>query len=114
MRAIVADSLPGTSATIEIGFRYPPMAPTDGNMALLDRLNEVNADLGLDKMEVFPPALRGAGDINIVAHLVDGLVGFGPSGAGGHAVGENSDLSSMVRQAQRAAILMSRLAKEKR
>ncbi len=114
MTAIVADSLPGTSAEIKFELRYPPMAPTEGNLALLGQLNEVNADLGLAPMEVFPPALRGAGDINFVAGLVDGLAGMGPSGLGGHAVGENVDLDSMVRQAQRAALLMSRLAKKKR
>ncbi len=63
-------------------------------------------------MEALPPALRGAGDINFIAELVDGLAGMGPGGEMGHAEGESIDLSSMTRQAQRAAILMSRLAAE--
>lgn len=112
MRAIVAGSLPGTSAEIGFAFRYPPMAPTAGNHALLARLNAVNADMGLDEMGVFPPARRGAGDINFVAHLVDGLAGMGTEGSGAHAAGESVDLTSITRQAQRAAILMSRLARE--
>lgn len=112
MQAIVAESLPGTSAKITFEFRYPPMSPTDGNLALLDRLNVINADMGLPEMAVFPPAKRGAGDINFVAHLVDGLAGMGPAGKGAHAPGESVDLRSFTRQAQRAAILMSRLAVE--
>lgn len=112
MKAIVAGHLPGTEAAIEIEFRYPPMAPTDGNRALLDRLNAINADLGREPMEPYPPSRRGAADISFVAPYTDGLAGMGPSGSGSHAAGESIDLRSMVRQAQRAAILMSRLAKE--
>lgn len=112
MQAIAADSLPGTSAEIVFQFRYPPMAPTEGNYGLLARLNEVNADMGLEQMGVFPPSMRGAGDINFVAHLADGIAGLGPDGYGSHAPGESVDLRSITRQAQRAAILMSRLAQE--
>jgi len=45
---------------------------------------------------------------------VDGLVGLGPAGAGSHAPGEYVDIPSIARQAKRAAILMSRLARERR
>lgn len=112
MQAIVADHLPGTGATIEFDFRYPPMGPTNGNRALLDRLNAINADMGLAQMPILPPAKRGAGDINFVAPLIDGLIGLGPSGSGSHAPGETVDLTTITRQAQRAALLMSRLAVE--
>lgn len=112
MEAIVDDNLPGTDAEIAFEFRYPPMPPTDGNRALLARLNRVNADMGLAEMPVYPPARRGAGDINFVAHLVDGIAGLGPDGRGAHAPGESVDLRSFTRQAQRAAILISRLASE--
>ena len=112
MQAIVADSLPGSSAEITFQFRYPPMAPTEGNYALLARLNEVNTDMGLEEMGVYPPSKRGAGDINFVADLVDGLAGLGPDGMGAHAPGESVDLASITRQAQRAAILMSRLSQQ--
>ncbi len=61
-------------------------------------------------MGVFPPARRGAADISFVAPYADGLAGMGPDGAGSHAEGESVDLRSFTRQAQRAAILMSRLA----
>ncbi|WP_421991672.1 M20/M25/M40 family metallo-hydrolase [Qipengyuania sp.] len=112
MRAIVADHLPGTEAELAIEFRYPPMAPTDGNRALLDRLNAINADLGHEMMEPYPPSRRGAADISFVAPDVDGLAGMGPAGSGSHAEGETIELRSIVRQAQRTAILLSRLAKE--
>ena len=73
MRAIVAQHLPGTEATIAIEFRYPPMAPTAGNAALLDRLNTINADLGREAMQPYPPSRRGAADISFVAPALIGL-----------------------------------------
>ena len=51
MRAIVAQPLAGAHA--EISFDpdiYPPMAPTDGNRAILAELNGVNRDMGLPEM----------------------------------------------------------------
>ena len=92
---------------------YPPMAPTEGNKALLARLNQVNATLGLPEMPAGDPANRGAGDISFVA-FIDGLVGLGMAGEGSHAPGETADLKSLDVQAKRAALLMSRLAKEPR
>jgi glutamate carboxypeptidase len=115
MREIVARHLPTTSAEIvfdEGG--YPSMAPTAGNRALLDRLNIVNRDLGLAEMPVLDPLKRGAGDIGFVAEETDGLVGLGAAGDGAHAPGETVDLPSIDRQAKRAAILMTRLSREKR
>ena len=115
MRAIVATSLPGTRATInfeEDG--YPPMAETAGNRALLAKLNAVNADLGLPAMAALDPLKRGAADISFVAKDVDGINGLGPASRGDHAPGETVDIASIYRQAGRAAILMSRLATEKR
>jgi glutamate carboxypeptidase len=115
MQAIVAKSLPGTNAQISFDRGgYPAMAPTEGNRALLARLNRVNADMGLEQMGELDPMDRGAGDISFVANDTGGLVGLGPAGAGSHAPGEFVDIPSIARQAKRAAILMSRLAKEKR
>jgi glutamate carboxypeptidase len=115
MRAIVAQSLPGTKA--EISFDpggYPPMPPTAGNRALLTQLNAVNRDMGLPEMGELDPVKRGAGDISFVAADVDGLVGLGPATSGSHTVQEAVDVPSMFKQAQRAAILMSRLAVQHR
>lgn len=114
MTQIVSDHLPGAGAQIVFEQGYPPMAPTDGNRALLRRLNQINADLGLEQMAELDPLKRGAGDISFVARYVDGLVGMGPAGDGAHAPGETVDLPSIKRQAKRAAILMSRLAGESR
>lgn len=115
MTAIVARHLPGTGAEITFGTdSYPAMAPTQGNRALLDRLNAVNRDLGLPEMAALDPLKRGAGDISFVAQDVDGLVGLGAASDGDHAPGETVDLISIDRQAKRAAILMSRLSREPR
>lgn len=109
---IVAAHGPGAQATISFKEGYPPMAPTEGNTALLTRLNAVNGDLGLPAMPALDPLRRGAGDIGFVAADVDGLAGLGPDGAGSHAPGESVDLPSFQRQAKRAALLMSRLSRE--
>jgi glutamate carboxypeptidase len=114
MRAIVARALPHAQATLEFADTgYPAMAPSEGNKALLRKLNEVNATLGLPEMPQGDPARRGAGDIAFVS-FIDGLVGLGMAGEGSHAPGETADLKSLDVQAQRAALLMSRLAKEPR
>ena len=115
MSTIVAAHAPLTSATItfEQG-GYPAMAPTPGNKALLDRLNAINTDMGLPEMPVLDPLKRGAGDISFVANDVDSLAGLGPYSRGDHAPGETVDLLSIKTQAKRAAIMMSRLSREKR
>ena len=116
MQAIVAEGrLNG--ATAKLAFdpdEYPPMAPTEGNRAILAKLNLVNADMGLEQMGELDPMKRGAGDIAFVARDVDGLVGLGAASDGDHAPGEKVDIASIWRQAKRAAILMTRLSREKR
>lgn len=115
MRAVVARSLPGTSAEILFHDGYPAMFPTPANKAVLDRLNLVNRDLGLAEMGALDPLKRGAGDIGFVADIVPAnFVGMGPAGDKGHAEGEDADVASFIRQGQRTAILMSRLAAEAR
>ena len=114
MRTIVGRHLDRTQAEITFSDDgYPPMAPTDGNRALLAKLNEVNKVLDLPEMPAGDPASRGAGDISFVA-FIDGLVGLGMAGEGSHAPGETADLKSLDRQAKRAALLMTRLSKEPR
>jgi glutamate carboxypeptidase len=114
MQAIVAQHLPNTSA--EMVFNedgYPPMAPTDGNRALLARLNLLNRDLGLPDMAELDPARRGAADSAFVAADVDTLAGMGAAGGNTHAEGEWVDLGSLPRQGKRAAILITRLTRER-
>ena len=115
MQAIVARHLPQTGAVLvfaEDG--YPPMAPTEGNRAILTRLNAVNRDLGLPEMPEYDPARRGAADSSFVAGDADTLAGLGAAGGNSHAPGEWVDLDSLTRQARRAAILMTRLSREAR
>jgi glutamate carboxypeptidase len=114
MRSIVARAYPGAKAELAFEHKYPPMAPTPGNRALLDKLNGVNATLGLAAMGALDPLKRGAGDISFVAADVDSLVGLGPSSEGDHTPSETVDIPSIWKQAKRAALLMSRLAAEKR
>jgi glutamate carboxypeptidase len=111
MRAIVAQSLPGTQATIVFDSDgYPPMPPTPGNRAILDALNHVNRDAGFQIMAELDPVKRGAGDISFVAADVDGLAGLGTASEGDHTPAERVNIPSIALQAKRAAILMSRLA----
>lgn len=114
MQAIVAEHLPGTDAQITFSDGYPPMAPTEGNRAVLAKLNAVNRDLGLPEMAEFDPAKRGAADSSFVAADVDTLAGMGPISGNAHAEGEWVDLASLPRQALRSAVLISRYAAERR
>jgi glutamate carboxypeptidase len=114
MREIVAQHLPGTKAEFTFDESYPAMPPTAGSRALLKQLNDINAGLGLEPMQELDPLKRGAGDIAFVSDKVDGLIGFGAAGQGSHAPGETVDLSSFDRQIKRAALLMTRLAHERR
>ncbi|OHB26485.1 MAG: peptidase M20 [Phenylobacterium sp. RIFCSPHIGHO2_01_FULL_69_31] len=114
MQAIVGRHLEHAKAEIEFSDDgYPPMAPTEGNKALLAKLNAVNAALGVPEMPAGDPANRGAGDISFVA-FIDGLVGLGLAGEGSHAPGETADLKSLDLQAKRAALLITRLSREPR
>lgn len=111
MAEIVTENLPRTTAELVFSDDgYPPMAPTPGNIALLERLNGVNRDLGLPEMAALDPARRGAADSGFVAADVDTLGGLGIAGGLAHAEGEWADLDSLVRQAQRAAVLIGRLS----
>jgi glutamate carboxypeptidase len=111
MRAIVAQSLPGTSAAISFRDGYPPMAPTEGNMRVLELYSKASADAGLGPVAALPPGLRGAGDVQFVAPYVDSLDGLGATGKGAHAPGEDLDVRSIEQGAIRTAILLYRLTR---
>jgi glutamate carboxypeptidase len=114
MREVVAKGRPGTSASIIFTDGYPPMAPGPENYALLERLSRVSQDLGYGPMEALDPGRRGAADISFVAPYTPGLAGMGPYGEGAHSPQETLDLSSIMVSAKRAAILMNRLAQERK
>jgi glutamate carboxypeptidase len=109
MRAIVEQHLPHTDATIEFDDGYPPMPPTDGNVALLGELSRVSEDLGYGPIEPHDPGARGAADVSFVAPFIDAIDGLGPHGAGGHTTEETMDIRSLPRAIARAAVLLHRL-----
>jgi glutamate carboxypeptidase len=111
MQAIVAHSLPGTSAAISFHDSYPPMAPTAGNKQLLAVYSQASDDAGLGPVAALPPGLRGAGDIQFVAPYIDSLDGLGASGKGAHSPDEDLDLASIERATIRTAILLYRLTR---
>jgi len=110
MRAIVAESLPHTSASIEFAEGYPPMSPTDGNRRLQVELSAINEALGRGPMKELDPSKRGAADVSFVAPYTDAIAGLGALGEGGHTPNESLDLTSLPLAIKRAAILMYRLS----
>jgi len=111
MRDIVAQSLPGTSASIRFTDSYPPMAVTPGNLKVLEQYSQASSDAGLGAVAAVPAESRGAGDIQFVAPYVDSLDGLGVSGSGAHSPNEQVDLGSLERSAIRAALLIYRLTR---
>lgn len=112
MRAIVADSLPQTTAEIRFRDKYPAMAPTEGNRRLAETFSKINEDLGRGPMQILDPMRRGAADISFVAPYVDGLAGLGADGTGEHSPNESLDLTSLPLAIKRAALLIYRLHAE--
>lgn len=113
MRSIVAQSLPLTSAELEVVNEYPSMAPNPGSERVLGVLDAVSRDLGAGPVVAQPPIERGAGDIAFVCEdgrlaCVDGL---GAVGDMEHAPGEYIELDAMPLQVKRAALLMYRLTR---
>jgi len=112
MRAVVADNLPHTSATIKFKDGYPSMSPTAGNQRLQLLLSDVNQDLGRGEMPSLDPSKRGAADISFVAPYTDALAGMGALGEGGHTPNESLELDTMALAIKRAAIMIYRLSQE--
>jgi glutamate carboxypeptidase len=113
MRAIVAKSLPQTSATIEFADEYPAMSPTKGNYALLAAYDSVSQALGYGKVVALDPGKRGAGDVSFVAPYVTSMDGLGADGSGAHSPRENVLLTSLPMQTERTAVLLYRLTRAK-
>lgn len=111
MRAIVAQNLPGTSASISFAESYPPMAATPGNLKIMDFYSTASADAGLGPIKALPAGQRGAGDIQFVAPYVDTLDGLGATGRGAHSPDEDLEIASIERGAVRTAILLYRLTR---
>ena len=115
MAEIVANSLPGTHASISFDEGYPPMAPTAGNQRLLELLSQVSDDLGFGEVSAVNPLRAGAADISFAAdHVEMAIDGLGMSGTEGHTVDETGYLPSLPLQAKRTAVLLYRLARGQR
>lgn len=83
---------------VEILSHRPAWAPSAGDTAFAGTLSRLAAGLGLT-LEGRPAA--GAGDTNLVGSLgIPTVDGFGPVGAGAHAVTERASLASMHQRAE--------------
>lgn len=111
MTAIVAQNLPGTSASIKFHDAYPPMSPTAGNLAVLKTYSQASVDAGLGEIPALPAGQRGAGDVQFVAPLLDSLDGLGATGNGAHSHDEDLEIASIERATIRTAILLYRLTR---
>ena len=114
MRRIVGRHLPATDATVTFDDGYPPLAPTDGNRRLLALYDQASRDVGAGPVGPVDPRLAGAADISFTSgHVPMALDGIGLMGSGGHTVRETADLRTLPSQAQRVAVLLSRLGERR-
>jgi glutamate carboxypeptidase len=112
MREVASKNLPQTSAVVEFGEGYPPMAASDGNRKLLGVFDQVSRDLGFGPVTAVDPRQAGAADISFVAGKVKmAMDGVGLMGRGGHTVEETADLTTFAKQAKRVAVLLYRLSR---
>ena len=111
MQAVVQKNLPRTSAVLKFSERYPAMAPTPANYALLAQLDQASRDLGFGEITAFDPRGRGAGDIAFVSPPLPGLDGLGLDGPGQHTTSESADLKHAPELVKRAAVLIHRLTR---
>lgn len=113
MREIVTQNLPKTSASISFTDSYPAMQPTEGNMQLLETLNQVSLDLEQGEVLAYDPGKRGAADVSFVAQYVDCLDGLGTMGSNAHTPEETVNLNTIEALTKRTAILIYRLINTK-
>lgn len=112
MAAIVKDSLPGTTSTLQLEQVLPPMPSTASSLQLFERYSQISQRLGHGPVTLLPAELRGGGDISYVAPYVStALVGIGASGDGEHSARERLDVESLFTRSQLAALLMLELVK---
>jgi glutamate carboxypeptidase len=111
MREVTSAPLAGTSSTLVFEDGYPPMAPTDGNKALLARYDEASRAVGAGAVTPVDPAKAGAADVSFVAPLVPQVIdGIGLAGADDHTDKETADLRWLAPLTKRAAVLLLRLS----
>lgn len=112
MQEIVEASLPHTESSIRFDEGYPPLAPSEGNDALLGLYDQASRDLGFGPVTAVSPDKAGAADVAFVAGEVPMILdGVGLRGRDGHTPGETADLSTLSIQTKRAALLLYRLSR---
>ncbi|AFL83106.1 acetylornithine deacetylase/succinyldiaminopimelate desuccinylase-like deacylase [Belliella baltica DSM 15883] len=111
MRNIVSQSLNRTTAAIEFEDGIPSMPPTEGNLALVDILNQVSLDMGYGEVNAGDPGSRGAGDISYVAEYLDCIDGIGASGSGAHSPAETINMKQYPDLIKRSTLFVYRLLK---
>jgi glutamate carboxypeptidase len=110
MQRLVSRHYPHTTARLTFDDGYPPFAPAEGNLRLLQVLDQASRDAGLPAVGAVDPLRAGAADIAFVAGRVDmALDGLGLKGRADHTVEETADLGMLAVQAKRAALLLARL-----
>jgi glutamate carboxypeptidase len=113
MKAVAADSLAHTHATLTFEDGYPSLSPTAGNAKLLALYSRVSQDLEFGEVTAVSPARAGAADVSFVADEVPSIIdGIGLMGHDDHTPSETADLSTLPSQTKRAAILIYRLLRE--
>jgi glutamate carboxypeptidase len=111
MREIVAASLPHAQAAIEFVDGYPPLEPGDGNHRLLALYDQASRDVGAGPVSAVDPDRAGAADVSFVAGEVPMILdGIGLMGHDDHTPQETADLSTLLSQTRRAAVLLYRIA----
>jgi len=112
MQAIVKAGLAHTEATLTFDEGYPPLAPTDGNSALLAVYDRASRDFGFGAVTAVSPDKAGAADVSFVAGAVKMILdGVGLMGHDDHTPSETADLSTLPSQTKRAAITIYRVAR---
>lgn len=81
----------------------------EGNIKLLEQLNEVSLSLGQGEVLAYDPGKRGAADVSFVAEYVDCLDGLGTMGTGAHTPQETVNLNTIEELTKRTAVLIYRL-----
>ncbi|MBL4789971.1 MAG: M20/M25/M40 family metallo-hydrolase [Kordiimonadaceae bacterium] len=111
MQAVVNDNLAKTTATLTFADGYPPMAPTDGNRALLRMYDAVSQSLGYGPVLAVNPRKAGAADISFTSgYVYMALDGLGLMGTGGHTKDEIADMNTLKQNIEKAALLIYRLS----
>ena len=114
MIEITNNNLPHTTATISFDkVNVMPMPASEGNLALLAKLQRINDDLDIEyPVYANNPSDIGGSDIQVVAPFVDSIDGLGFTGANAHSVKEVMHLKNYHDEINRAALLIYRLSRE--